>query len=87
MHPREELSYKMVWMYGLAPYVLAYHAVGAKVTLCLIWPGRPSCRTEDLVALDLSLKTHRVRNLIQMIKLCPLLMLIRKTINQERYDP
>jgi hypothetical protein len=53
-----------------------YYAVGATMTLVTIsWSG-----IVDLFTVDLGAKRERVRNIINIIKLCPILRLLSSII-------
>jgi hypothetical protein len=58
-----------------------YYAVGAEVTLTTI----SSSAIVDLGVLDLSYRTHRIDNILRMIKLPALLDLLQKMIGPRNY--
>ncbi|KAJ7228257.1 hypothetical protein GGX14DRAFT_692378 [Mycena pura] len=75
--PKAELSDKLArpWPYLDAPYILGYHAKGPVITQAAISPIGERTRTvvTDLVTYDLRRRTDRIKNMVALINMAPLL--------------
>ncbi|XP_002976437.2 uncharacterized protein LOC9648867 [Selaginella moellendorffii] len=68
-NPKKELMNKLVWVYKDVPYLLGYHARGPNVTFGALYHGGGKVQCEDLVTVDLSSMTGRVRSQLILFNL------------------
>jgi hypothetical protein len=68
--PKRELSGKLVWSYGEAPYVLGYTAVGYECTLFAIYStDQKTVKTEPFAVYDSARLSERFRFVLALIHL------------------
>ncbi|PFH47466.1 hypothetical protein AMATHDRAFT_152002, partial [Amanita thiersii Skay4041] len=84
--PREELIKKTRWVYGSAPYVIGYYAVGTEITLVTV-EHDPSQRHDgvsvwDILTTNLSTRRGRINNIRKMIRLVPVICSLAKMISK-----
>ncbi|CAG8645113.1 8587_t:CDS:2, partial [Paraglomus brasilianum] len=82
-NPRAELVNKIDWTYDPVPYVIGYYAIGTILTYAAICRPRPRRNKPDVVTiltLDLRERRQRVKNLLVLINLCPIIEQVQKVI-------
>ncbi|EFJ11764.1 hypothetical protein SELMODRAFT_425956 [Selaginella moellendorffii] len=68
-NPKQGLMDKLVWVYKDVPYLLGYHARGPNVTFGALYHGGGKVQCKDLVTVDLSSMTDRVRSQLILFNL------------------
>jgi len=82
-HPQNELAQKTRWRYDPASYIIGYHAIGTIVTLAGIHKdGAGAVKVTDVHKVDLESRLGRIKNATRMIKLCKLLRVLEKQIEE-----
>ncbi|CAJ0628134.1 10562_t:CDS:2 [Entrophospora sp. SA101] len=78
--PANELTSKLIWIYGECPYIFGYYAVGFMVTFCYLQKGRDSIERIDLKTCNLEKLDGRIEAFLIGRNIGHLLPLLRKTI-------
>ncbi|CAN6481008.1 unnamed protein product [Victoria cruziana] len=75
-NPSSTILDKLLWTYGDLPYLLGYHAVGHTVTFCALSRSQDRTTRTDLLTVDLSTPSDRMKALVPCWRISNLLPLL-----------